>query len=205
MRRLLALVLLAAPATAAAQDGAYGRLNGDLTLELAGGGGATFEAAAWSGAAALEGRIRYVDSAGLMVGGEFRPDGASRLLVMADVRPLFLARFLTYNSFRDRFWDVLLDSIGIDLGVAFAPLDEGIGAALAVGFGLDVPIVFFGDGYEGISVRLFGRHVAALASDRLGATGGLNDWIAGGMLVVRGQASTGLPGWEPRRYELPDR
>lgn len=201
----LALIALAVPSPAAAQDGAYGRLEGDLTLEISGGGGATYEAAAWSGAAVLEARMRYVDMAGLMIGGEYRPDGASRVLLMADVRPVFLARFLTNNSFGDRYWDVFVDSIGLDLGVAFAPLDDRFGAALAVGFGVDVPLVFFSDGYDGMSLRLFGRHVAALASDRLGADGGLNDWVAGALLVFRGHVSTGLPGWEPRRYELPDR
>ncbi|HJL18622.1 MAG TPA: hypothetical protein RMH99_23375 [Sandaracinaceae bacterium LLY-WYZ-13_1] len=204
-RTLLALSMLSAlPATAAAQDGAYGRLDGDLTLEASVGGGATHEAEAWSGAALVEARMRYLDVAGLMLGGEWRPEGASRVVLMADVRPLFLARFLTNASFGDRFWDVLVDSIGVDLGVAFAPLDQGIGAALAVGFGLDVPLVFF-DGYAGMSLRLFGRHVAALASDRFGPDGALNDWVAGGLLVFRGQVSTGIPGWAPRRYELPDR
>jgi hypothetical protein len=200
----LLVALLAPPAAASAQDGAYGRLDGDLTLEGAAGGGATYEADEWSGAALAELRMRYVDVAGLMVGGEYRPDGASRLLLMADLRPLFLVRFLTNASFGDRYWDVWLDSFGLDLGVAFAPLGDGIGAALAVGFGFDVPLVFF-DGYAGMSLRLFGRHVAALASDRLGPNGGLNDWVAGALLVFRGQASTGLPTWEPRRYELPER
>jgi len=200
----LLLALLLGPAGAAAQDGAYGRLDGDLTLEGALGGGATREADEWSGAALAELRMRYLDVAGVMVGGEWRPDGASRLLLMADVRPLFLARFLTNASLNDRYWDVWLDSFGIDLGVAFAPLDGDVGAALAVGFGFDVPLWFF-DGYAGTSLRLFGRHVAALDSDRFGPNGGLNDWVAGALLVFRGQASTGLPGWAPRRYELPER
>jgi hypothetical protein len=201
----LSVALLALPCGARAQDGAWGRLDGDLTLEAAVGGGATHEGEGWSGAALAELRMRYVDVAGLMVGGEVRPDGASRVLLMADVRPLFLARFLTNATFGDRYWDVWLDSIGVDLGLAVAPLDGDVGAALAVGFGFDVPLVFFGEGYAGTSLRLFGRHVAALPSDRFGPNGGLNDWVAGALLVFRGQASTGLPGWAPRRYQLPDR
>jgi hypothetical protein len=106
-------------------------------------------------------------------------------------------------SLGDRFWDLLLDSIGIDLGVALVPLDEDIGAALAIGFGLDVPLVFFGEGYEGISLRLAGRHVAALPTDRLGPDDGINDWLAMAAIVVRGSVSTGLPSWERPRYELP--
>lgn len=184
-----------------AQDGAYGRLDGDLTLEGALGGGATYEQEAWSGAALAELRARYLDVAGVMLAGEFRPEGASRVLLAVDVRPLFLLRFLTNATFGDRYWDVWLDSIGFDLGVAFAPLDERIGAALAIGFGFDVPLVFF-EGYSGLSLRLFGRHVAALPSDRFGPDNGLHDWVAGALLVLRGQATTGLPEWAPRRYEL---
>lgn len=196
---MIAVVL--APSTAAAQDGAYGRLTGDLTLEAALGGGAAFEQDV-RGAATLELRARYLDVAGLFAGLELRADGASRALFGADLRPLFLARFLLNASLHDRYWDVFLDSIGIDLGVAIVPLDELVGAALAVGFGADVPLVFFGDGYEGISLRLAGRHVAALATDRFAPDGGISDWLVMASIVVRGSVVTGLPGWEPPRYEL---
>jgi hypothetical protein len=187
-----------------AADGAYGRLTSDVILEGSLGGGATFEADTVSGAATLELRARYLDMAGLMVGAEWRPEGASRVLVMVDLRPVFLIRFLLNASFHDRYWDLFVDSIGLDLGVAVAPLDDGAGGALAVGFGFDVPLVFFGDGVEGMGLRLFGRHVAALATDRLGPNAALNDWIAGASLVFRAGVTTGLPGWEPRRYRLPE-
>lgn len=201
---LIALAVAAASSVAAAQDGAYGRLEGDLTLEAALGGGVAFEGEQILGAGTLELRARYIDVAGLFAGFELRPEGASRVLLGVDVRPLFLARFLLNATFGDRYWDVLFDSIGIDLGVAILPLDERVGAALAVGFGLDVPIVFFGEGYEGISLRLAGRHVAALATDRFGPDGGANDWLAMAAIVVRGSVSTGLPSWAPSRYELPE-
>lgn len=195
------IVLAAVPAAAHDGDGAYGRLANDLTLEAAIGGGAAFVDEAVEGAGTLELRARYLDMAGVLLGGELREEG-SRLIVAADVRPLFLARFLTSLSFGDRFWDVLVDSIGIDLGLAVVPLGQGVGAALAVGFGVDVPLVFFGDGYEGLSLRLAGRHVAALPTDRFGPEGGVNDWLAMAALVFRGALSTGLPSWEPPRYEL---
>lgn len=201
--RLAVIALVLAPsALAAAQDGAYGRLTGDLTLEAALGGGAAFEQEV-RGAATLELRARYLDVAGLFAGLELRGDGASRVLFGADLRPIFLARFLLNASLHDRYWDVFIDSIGIDLGVAIVPLDELAGAALAIGFGADVPLVFFGEGYEGISLRLAGRHVAALATDRFGPDGGVNDWLAMASIVVRGSVATGLPSWEPRPYELP--
>lgn len=198
----LAFVLTLAGSGASAQDGAYGRLSSDLTLEAALGGGATFDALGTSGAATLELRARYLDMAGVMVGAEWRPEGASRVLVMADVRPIFLGRFLLGASLFDRYWDLFFDSIGIDLGVAVAPLDDSVGAALAIGFGFDIPLVFFGEGIDGIALRLYGRHVASLPSDRLGPNGGMNDWIAGAALVFRASVTTGLPAWEPPRYRL---
>ncbi len=202
---LVALLTTSLAAPAAAQDGAYGRLDGDLTLEAALGGGAAFEGEQVLGAGTLELRMRYLDVAGLFAAGELRPEGASRVIFGADLRPIFLARFLLNATLGDRYWDVFFDSIGLDLGVAIVPLDERAGVALAVGFGLDVPLVFFGEGYEGISLRLAGRHVAALSTDRFAPDGGVNDWLAMGALVIRGSVSTGLPAWGPRHYELPER
>lgn len=195
---------LLAPDRASA-DASHGRLEGDLTLEAGLGGGVAFEGPSVLGAGTLELRARYLDMAGVVIGGELRPEGTSRAWVGIDLRPLFLARFFLGLGTGSRWLDVLIDSVGLDLGVALVPLDERIGAALAVGFGIDVPIVFFGEGYEGISLRLAGRHVAALPSDRLGPEGGTNDWIAMAAIVVRGSLSTGLPAVEPRRYEAPER
>ncbi|MCB9595688.1 MAG: hypothetical protein H6719_23400 [Sandaracinaceae bacterium] len=200
----MALALLASSGVAEAQgDGVYGRLEGDVVLEAGLGGGVAFEGPSVLGAGVLDLRARYLDMAGVLVGAELRPDGSTRVVVGVDVRPLWLARFVLGGSVHDRYWDLLIDSIGVDLGVAITPLDETVGAALMVGFGLDVPLVFFGDGVPGLALRLFGRHVAALATDRYGPDNGANDWIAGATLVLRGNASTGLPGWEPRRYQLP--
>ncbi len=205
-RAVLALVVLfgalLAPGVAAA-DTSHGRLSSDLTLEAALGGGAAFEGPSVLGAGTLELRARYLDMAGVVLGGELRPDGTSRLWVGIDLRPIFLPRFFLGADTGSRWLDLLIDSIGLDLGVALLPLDDRLGAALAVGFGVDVPLVFFGEGHEGLSLRLAGRHVAALGTDRIGPEGGANDWIAMAALVVRGSTSTGLPAVEPRRYEAP--
>lgn len=205
MRALsLVLAIAALPSLAAAQgDGVYGRLDADVALEVGLGGGVAFEGDAVLGAGVLDLRARYLDMAGILVGAELRPEGASRVVMGVDVRPIWLARFALGGSVGDRWLDLLLDSIGLDLGVAITPLDETVGAALMVGFGLDVPLAFFGEGVSGLALRLFGRHVAALATDRYGPDGGAHDWIAGATLVLRGSASTGLPAWEPRRYALP--
>jgi len=211
MRAALALALLVSlvPAGASAQgDGAYGRLEGDLVLDLALGGGAAFVedptlGQQVRGAVTLDLRARYLDSAGLHAALEWRPEGASRVILGVDLRPLFLPRFFLGAVTRDRYWDLLIDSIGVDLGVALAPLDDAIGVALAVGFGLDVPLVFFGDGVELLALRVHGRHVAALDTDRFGPDGGVHDWMAGAALVLRLQTRLGAASWERRRYQLP--
>jgi hypothetical protein len=206
MRALLVTVaILAGAAPAAADDnGAYGRFDGDLTLEADLGGGAAFEGDAIFGTATLELRARYLDSVGIVLGGEFRYQGTSRVWIGADFRPIFLGRFLTDNSFHDRFWDLLVDSIGIDLGVGFLPLDERVGAALIIGFGIDIPMIFFGTGIDGLALRLAGRHAAALETDRFGPAGGANDWLAMAAIVLRATTNVGLAAWEPPRYEMPD-
>ncbi len=209
---LLVGVLCSTASLAAAQghagDGAYGRLDGDLVLDFAAGGGTGFtdDAAGGvrvEGAVTADVRARYLDSAGIHAGFEWRPEGASRVLLGVDLRPLFLPRFFLGLVTGDRFWDLLIDSIGLDLGVAIAPLDETVGVALEVGFGLDVPLVFFGDGVEMLALRLHGRHVAALATDRFGPDGGIHDWLAGAALVLRAHTRLGAAGWERRRYQLP--
>jgi hypothetical protein len=202
---LLAALALALPAGAQEgvyQDGAYGRLDGDLMLGVGAGGGVALDGGAPVGAATVEVRARYLDVAGLVLGFEGRPEERSQVLIAADLRPLFLARFFLGLAFRERYWDVLLDSLGVDLGVALTPLDRRLGVALAVGVGVDVPLVFFGDGVEGLYLRLAGRHTAARAEDRAGPEGGVADWLLMGALVFRAPVSIGLTSWEPERYTV---
>ena len=199
---LVASIVLLTPAAACAQDGAYGRLDGDLTIELSAGAGATFTGDVVGVGVTGDVRLRFLDMVGLMAGIDARPDSESRVLVMADLRPIWFARFLLGASVGDRWVDLFIDSIGVELGVAVAPLDERVGVGLAVGFGVDLPLAFFGAGIEGLSLRLYGRHVASSPTDRVGSGVPLNDWIAGGALVLRLQAHTGASGWEPDRYRL---
>jgi len=206
---LLGLAALLAPGFAHAQgDGAYGRFDGDLLFDVGVGGGAGFvdDAAGGTridGAATLDLRARYLDTAGLHAALEWRPDGASRVVLGVDLRPLFLPRFFLGAIVGDRYWDLWIDSFGLDLGVALTPLDETIGVALSVGFGFDVPRVFFGDGVELLALRFSGRHVAALPTDRFGPDGGIHDWMAGAALVFRAQTRLGAAAWERSRYEEP--
>ena len=127
----LALVAISWTGTTAhAQDGdgVYGRLDGDLALSAGLGGGVVHgdrqHVAEWSGTATLELRARVLDMAGVLLAGEWRPEGDERLIVAADLRPLFFARWLLNASSRRAWADLLVDSIGLDLGVAIGPFEK---------------------------------------------------------------------------------
>ncbi len=213
MRSLSALLTLLAVAIAApcahAQDGdgVYGRLDGDLALS-AGllGGAVTHDRVhpAWTGAALVELRARILDTGGLFVAGEWRPEGDSRVTLGVDIRPLFLPRFLLGAVTRVRWVDLLIDSIGLDLGAAIGPFDSQAGVGLAIGFGLDVPLFLPDETSTGLFLRLGARYVTASALDQAAPRGGTTDWVLLAGLDFRGLVGTGLPRWEGPRYRPPE-
>ncbi len=197
------VVVLAAPARAQYGDGAYGRLDGDLALSVGVNGGVVLDDRvhpAATGSASLELRARILDSGGLFAIGEWRPEGDSRVIVGADLRPLFLARFLLGLESGYQWFDVLLDSIGIDVGAAIGPFDHDAGVGLAIGFGLDVPLYLPARTSGGVFLRLGARYVTASALDQAAPRGGTTDWVFLAGLDVRAFVATGLANWEPTRY-----
>ena len=208
MRALVLFVVLAVPSLAHAQhgDGAYGRLDGDLALSAGVSGGAVTNDRvhpAWTGSASLELRARILDSGGIFAIGEWRPEGDSRVIVGVDIRPLFLPRFLLGAQTGFRWLDLLIDSIGLDLGAAIGPFDAAAGAALAIGFGLDVPLFLPERTSGGVFLRLGARYVTASALDQAAPHGGTTDWVLLAGLDVRALVATGLPGLEGPRYRPP--
>lgn len=214
MLRGLTLVVLAlaalVPCAARADEGdtVYGRLSGDLVLSAGLGGGVALNDRVGPDVTyttTLELRGRIVDSGGLFVAAEWRPEGDSRVLVGIDLRPVFLARFLLNLQSGDPWVDLFVDSIGLDLGVALGPLDDDVGAATTVGLGVDVPLVLpDGADFGGVFFRIATRWVGALATDQAAPPGGTNDLVVLGVLTVRGIADLGLGAWEPPRYRLRD-
>ena len=193
-----AFILLAAASTARADapaDGVYGRLDGDFVLSAGAGGGAHLDGSATSATWTGELRFRYLDTAGLVVAVQ---EEDLRTIVAGDFRPLFLIRFLLNEWSGRAFLDLLLDSIGFELGAALLrPFDDGTGVALALGFGLDVPIV------APVFLRLAARHVRAGAHDRA-APAQMADWTFLAVLTVRGTVDLGVASRELPRFR-PDR
>ena len=126
-------------------DTTYGRVDGDLGVSF--GVGATLGPSAPRGT--LELRLRYLDTVGIF--GEYE-DGLSRdasnpmRLFGAgfEIRPLFLARWLSGRELGVSWVDLLIDSLGFELG-AFC--EQPVGAAvenrpgLQASVGLELPIL----------------------------------------------------------------
>jgi hypothetical protein len=123
----------------------YGRMEGDLTLVAAAGGVVAARGARVEG----ELRVRYLESAGLfatyedgaLVGSAAEP---TRVLAAGlELRPLFFYRWLRGKETRRATFDLVLDSLGLELGAAFAqPAGEGFAssAGVQVGLGVELPL-----------------------------------------------------------------
>jgi hypothetical protein len=209
---------LALPATVVAQvrterandDGVYGRFGSDLVLSFgvnAGIGlGDPVLAARGSDAPTLaldaEIRLRILDSAGVVIAPEWRPEGASRLVAALDVRPVFLARFLFGATTGDRYADLFLDSLGVELGATvFAP-DGRVAVAFAVGFGAEIPVWVPPEITGAVALRLGARWTGAGSTDVWGPQRTIDDWTIHAGVLVRFHANVGLARWEPDRYRV---
>lgn len=183
----------AAPAAAQSADGVYGRLRGDLALSVEVLGGAV-DTGAWSGIGSVAVRARALDMVGAVLGYD-RSFSAARfdhLFLAVDFRPAFFARW-SYDFEHGPGWlDLLVDSIGIELGAAW--LRPGSSDASGVGFvlggGVDLPL-HIGESTLW-SLRLATRYISAQSWNAQGT--GRDDSsvevLAG--LVFRGMVHAGL-------------
>jgi hypothetical protein len=153
-RPAVAVVVLAAGlalpcGTARAQERpepTYGRLQGDVTLVA----GAGVVAAARGPRVEGELRLRYLESAGLFASYEDAPlvgSGAEPARVLAaglEVRPLFLARWLTGREAQRVRFDLAVDSLGLELAATLAqPAGTSFGsrAGVQAGLGVEFPLL----------------------------------------------------------------
>ena len=133
------------PARLAGPDTAYGRVDGDLGIVV--GAGVTFNARQPRGSAEI--RLRYVDTVGLFGTYEdgFGVRSADPLRVLAtglEIRPLFLGRWVTGRELGLRWPDLVIDSLGLEVGAFFEqPLGQSFGSrpGLQAGLGLEIPLI----------------------------------------------------------------
>ncbi len=155
------------PARLADPDTADGRIDGDLGLVV--GVGTTLRGDAPRGVADL--RLRYLDTAGAFVtyedGFGANAPGPERLVAVGfELRPLFLARWVTGRELGVVWPDLVIDSLGLELGAFFeqpgqASFDARPGMQASVG--LELPLLARATG-PWIGVRLGGRWSGAFLS-----------------------------------------
>jgi len=137
------LVAQVAPAQTRPEP-SYGRVQGDLTL--VGGVGAVVAEGGVRGEG--EARVRYLESAGLFVAyeegfGVAATEPARLLAAGLEVRPFFLYRWLRGLETRRARFDLMVDSLGIELGATVAqPVGETFASrdGVQVGLGVELPL-----------------------------------------------------------------
>jgi hypothetical protein len=129
-------------------DATYGRIAGDIGLVL--GAGATFGPRSPRLSADL--RFRYLETAGLFFtyedGSLVSSSGTSaeplRVLALGfEIRPLFMARWLTGHELGAARADLMIDSLALELGGFLAQPEGGtLGdqPGLQAGLGLEIPV-----------------------------------------------------------------
>lgn len=180
---LAALALLAAPASAWADDGLYGRFDGDL--ELHGGAGAAFAEGGPSLAVGLA--ALYLSTVGVYghytdALGSGAPHVIRSIATGIHVAPLFLARYASNFERGPAHLDLLVDSLGLEVG-AFWDQPRGQPWAsrpgLEIALGLAIPILGRATGpYVGLRAALRWRD-----ADLTGAPGGGDSVLDRGALL----------------------
>jgi hypothetical protein len=145
-----ALLVLSLAAPSRADDGVYGRLDGDLELRIeAGAGFASGGPSLAAGAAAL-----YLGTAGIYAHytdalGSHAPDVARSFAFGLHLQPLFLARYASDYEHGPARLDLLVDSFGLEIGSFWdAPRGHGLRSVpgLELATTLAIPILARGNG-----------------------------------------------------------
>lgn len=126
-------------------DTTYGRIEGDVGFVV----GAGVAVGPRAPRTALDLRFRYLDTIGVFVDYEDAtligtPSEPRRVLSTgAELRPLFLGRWLTGRESGTGRLDLAVDSIGLELGAFFAqPIGASFGArpGIQAGVGIELPL-----------------------------------------------------------------
>ena len=150
-------------------------------------------------------RARVIDAAGVVVAFDGAPAGPDHLFVGLELRPLWPALFLMDLSNGHERWDLLLESIGVEIGAGLTPLGDELGVGLSWGLGLEFPLVLPEDFARGVWLRMGARHQAVHRADPGAPNGGESAWLAYAAIALRGGIDLGFSDWEPARYEMPTR
>lgn len=187
--------LAAAPREAAAQappDGIWGRLRADAVFSLEAGGGVAVVADAARPVVSGVFRVRALDTAGLFAAYQYAFVGPryDALALGVELRPLMLARIFSDAEHGPRWVNLMLDSIGIELGGAWIrpgdPWGAGSGAGFHLGGGVELPFAW-NEG-NGLAVRLGVRWTHATGFDAQGPAAAAGATTSGGAPPPAGES-----------------
>lgn len=197
------LVLSTFGGSASAQrggDGLYGRWDRGLVLAFGVGPGATWISREADISIVGETRLLVADAAGFVLSGRWGPDSGHYLFLGVDLRPLFPALFFLYKQTWNEFADLMLQSVYVELGAAFA-LDGDQSSALGVGFGFGIPIYRPRKTLRGLWFRIGTRYISADPADRNTQPAvDRSEWTLYLTFVVRLGFKLNIGRWEPARY-----
>lgn len=139
-------------------DNLFGRFDGDVAFQVGANGHIEEGAGTPQGGLGLDLRALYLASAGVFAQCGLKPANAQPLQEQlwctwgVDLRPLFMARFFLNKESGDPFWDLLLDSFSMELGIRY---DSGWHHPhLHGGLAIQLPwMALFTQKAEGLSTR----------------------------------------------------
>jgi hypothetical protein len=197
--------LMLSPALAEGRgDGVYERFDSDLTLQIDLGPG-VMRAGGTSASFVAELRARIIDAAGVVLALDTSPSGPDHVFVGLELRPLWPGLFLLDHSSGYERWDLMLESLGVEIGAGLTPLGDGLGVGLSWGIGLEVPLILPETFAQGIWLRLGARHQDVHPSSAAAPNSGQDAWLAYVTLALRGGLDLGFARWQTPRYRLPAR
>lgn len=178
-------------------DGVYGRFDASSSVVL--GAGAIVAAETGDVGALLDARVRVIDAAGLATSVVLAPDRRTRLFAGVELRPLFPGLFLQSMSTGRWFVDLLIQSLGVELGVDVA-LARNAPVGFVWGLSLEVPILSPERFAHGLGIRLGMRHTAFFGDARPNPTRDASGYELYGMLAIGFDAGQAVANWEPLRH-----
>ncbi len=184
-------------------DGLYGRLNHDLFVQIAAGGGLLLEEdqprtrPLWN--VLFDIRARMTGVAGVVLGGNVSSRRSS-LFLGAEVRPLYPALVLQGLITGRARADLTIQSLYIELGAVITLVDP-VRTALGWGLGFEVPIVLPQQFSQGVWIRFGVRHHREARRTRDGTVPSIPaEWLPHIALAMTfGTGNGHFAGWEPPR------
>lgn len=195
--------VLFASTTAFAQsgDGLYGRFDSSTSVVIGAGAAIGFGDEGRSAGAVVDARVRVIDAGGAALSLHTDGAGTARLFSGIELRPFFPALFLE-DLFTGRpYVDLLVQSLGIDLGVDVG-LSSGAPLGFAWGVSIELPLLTPERFAHGLGLRLGIRRARQLTDARPnpGVATDVEYWSGYALLCLGLDAGTAIVNWEPPRH-----